>query len=82
MLADALTSLLAIGALLAAKFYGQTWLDPMMGVVGAILVARWSMGLLKASGYEGFCLAEIGGSPEPERIMKYYRAVWDALTAD
>jgi sugar phosphate isomerase/epimerase len=36
---------------------------------------------LKESGYRGFCLAEIPGSPEPERIMKYYKAVWDALTA-
>jgi cation diffusion facilitator family transporter len=50
VVADALTSLLAIGALLAAKFFGQTWLDPLMGVVGAILVARWSVGLLRQSG--------------------------------
>jgi len=50
VLADALTSLLAIGALLSAKFFGQTWLDPLMGVVGAILVARWSLGLLRQSG--------------------------------
>ena len=45
-----MTSLLAIGALLSAKYFQQTWLDPMMGVVGAILVARWSLGLLKESG--------------------------------
>lgn len=50
VLADALTSVLAIGALLAAKFFGQTWLDPVMGVVGAVLVARWSIGLLHQSG--------------------------------
>jgi len=50
VLADALTSLLAIGALLAAKFFGQTWLDPMMGIVGAVLVSRWSVGLLRQSG--------------------------------
>lgn len=50
VLADALTSILAIGALLAAKFFGQTWLDPLMGIVGAILVARWSVGLLRQSG--------------------------------
>jgi len=50
VLADALTSVLAIAALLAAKYFGQTWLDPFMGVVGAILVARWSMGLLRDSG--------------------------------
>ena len=49
VLADALTSLLAIGALLSAKYLAQAWLDPMMGVVGAVLVARWSLGLLKES---------------------------------
>jgi cation diffusion facilitator family transporter len=49
VLADALTSLLAIVALLAAKYFGLTWMDPLMGLVGAALVARWSFGLLKAT---------------------------------
>lgn len=47
--ADAITSLLAIFALLTAKFYGATWLDPVMGLVGAVLVARWSYGLIRES---------------------------------
>lgn len=47
--ADALTSLLAIAALLTAKFYGLNWLDAGMGLVGAALVLRWSIGLLRAS---------------------------------
>jgi len=46
VLADALTSLLAIFALLAGKFLGLNWMDPLMGVVGSILVARWSLGLI------------------------------------
>lgn len=46
VLADALTSLLAIFALLAGKYLGWNWLDPVMGIVGAALVARWSLGLL------------------------------------
>ncbi len=46
VLADALTSFLAIIALLAAKYFGSVWMDPAMGIVGAILVARWSLGLL------------------------------------
>jgi cation diffusion facilitator family transporter len=50
VLADALTSVLAILALLAAKYWGALWLDPTMGVVGAVLVARWSLGLLRESG--------------------------------
>jgi cation diffusion facilitator family transporter len=49
VLADALTSVLAIVALLAAKFYGLNWLDPFMGIVGAALVSRWSYGLIRDS---------------------------------
>lgn len=46
VLADALTSILAIAALLIAKNYGLIWMDPVMGILGAILVFRWSLGLL------------------------------------
>ena len=49
VLADALTSLLAIFALLGAKYLGLIWADPLMGLVGAALVARWSFGLLKTT---------------------------------
>jgi len=49
VLADALTSVLAIFALLAGKYLAQGWLDPFMGVVGAALVVRWSWGLLHSS---------------------------------
>ena len=49
VLADALTSLLAIFALLGAKYFGFIWADPLMGIVGALLVARWSLGLLKTT---------------------------------
>jgi len=47
VLADALTSVLAIVALLAGKYWGTHWMDPMMGVIGAALVARWSVTLLR-----------------------------------
>jgi len=50
VLADALTSVLAIAALLCAKYFGWMWMDPIMGIVGAILVTRWSVGLLRDSG--------------------------------
>ena len=46
VLADALTSFLAIFALLTAKYVGLIWMDPLMGIVGAIMVSRWSIGLL------------------------------------
>ena len=47
VLADALTSVLAIVALIAAKFWGWNWLDAMMGIVGAVIITRWSFGLIK-----------------------------------
>ena len=50
VLADALTSVLAIAGLLAARFYGWTWLDPVIGIVGAVVIARWSWGLIRDSG--------------------------------
>ena len=50
VLADALTSVLAIVALLLGRSYGWTWADPAMGVVGALVIARWSWGLIRDSG--------------------------------
>jgi len=44
---DALTSVLAIVALLAGKYFGANWLDPVMGILGAMLVTRWSYGLIR-----------------------------------
>lgn len=49
VLADALTSLLAIFALLGAKYFGFVWADPLMGIVGAVLVGKWSLGLLHST---------------------------------
>jgi cation diffusion facilitator family transporter len=45
VMADALTSLLAIGALGAGMLFGWAFLDPLMGVVGALLIGRWAYGL-------------------------------------
>ena len=50
VLADALTSVLAIIALLAGKYFGLVFLDPVMGLVGGILIGSWAWGLLKSSG--------------------------------
>ena len=50
VIADALTSVLAILALLAGSLYGWLWLDPAMGVVGALVIARWSYGLIRQTG--------------------------------
>lgn len=50
VVADAATSVLAILALVGGKFWGASWLDPVMGIVGAVLVAIWAYGLLRDTG--------------------------------
>jgi cation diffusion facilitator family transporter len=50
VLADALTSVFAIGALCAGKFLGWAWMDALCGVVGAVVILRWSFGLLRDTG--------------------------------
>lgn len=50
VLADAATSVLAIFALVGGMLWGADWLDPMMGIVGAVLVALWAKGLLRDTG--------------------------------
>ena len=47
VMADALTSVLAIVALLAGKYYGWNWLDTVMGFVGALVILGWAWGLIK-----------------------------------
>jgi cation diffusion facilitator family transporter len=50
VVADAATSVLAVGALIGGRYFGATWLDPLMGLVGTVLVGRWAWGLLRESG--------------------------------
>lgn len=50
VLADALTSVLAIIALLVAMTVGWTWLDPVIGLLGAFVIGRWSLSLMRATG--------------------------------
>ena len=50
VLADALTSVLAIVALLFGSLNGWLWADPLMGLVGALVIARWSWGLVRDTG--------------------------------
>lgn len=49
VMADALTSVTAILALLAAKYFGWIWMDPVVGIAGSLLVANWSIGLIKST---------------------------------
>ena len=50
VLADAFTSVLAITALLFGWGYGLMWMDPAVGIIGAVVIGNWSLGLLRASG--------------------------------
>ncbi|CAD0356507.1 CDF family Co(II)/Ni(II) efflux transporter DmeF [Xanthomonas hortorum] len=50
VVADAATSVLAIVALVAGMHWGVTWLDPIMGIVGAVLVTVWAWRLLRSAG--------------------------------
>ncbi|HEX9052580.1 MAG TPA: CDF family Co(II)/Ni(II) efflux transporter DmeF [Anaeromyxobacter sp.] len=50
VVADALTSVLAIAALVLGRWAGAVWLDPAMGLVGALVIARWAVLLLRDTG--------------------------------
>lgn len=50
VLADALTSVLAIFALVAGSVFGWLWLDPAIGILGSLVIARWSWGLMRDAG--------------------------------
>jgi cation diffusion facilitator family transporter len=50
VMADAFTSVLAIVGLLAAWAYGWTWADPLIGIVGALVIAHWAVGLMRDAG--------------------------------
>jgi cation diffusion facilitator family transporter len=80
VLTDALTSVLAIGALLGAKFLQLNWMDPLMGVVGAILVIRWSTGLIQ--GTTKVLLDHQIPSAVQQRIKRILESYKDTRVAD
>jgi len=47
VLADAFVSVLAITGLILAKLYGWLWMDPLAGIVGAVVIANWSVTLIR-----------------------------------
>jgi cation diffusion facilitator family transporter len=51
VLADALTSVLAIAALVAGKYLGWAWLDPATGLIGALVILHWSRGLMQTAAF-------------------------------
>lgn len=50
VIADALTSVLAIAGLLMGRYLGWVWMDPLMGIVGALVIAQWSWSLMRSAG--------------------------------
>lgn len=49
ILADAFTSILAIAALLLGKYFGLVFLDPCIGILGGVIIAKWAIDLIKSS---------------------------------
>jgi len=80
VLADALTSVLAIFALLSAKYFGLIWMDPLMGIVGAILVLHWSLGLLRITSHT--LLDKQGPEELREKIKKSIEGDGDSRITD
>lgn len=80
VLADAFTSLLAIVALLTAKYMGLIWMDPLMGIVGAVLVSWWSLGLLRST--SGALLDNQGPESIRRRIRESIERDRDSRVAD
>lgn len=80
VLADALTSLFAIFALLLGKFYGWNWLDPVMGIVGGIIIIKWAIGLLKET--SPILLDENITKEYQEKIKKKIESDSDNLISD
>ncbi|MCS7196859.1 MAG: CDF family Co(II)/Ni(II) efflux transporter DmeF [Aquificaceae bacterium] len=68
VLADLLTSVLAIIGLLAGKFLGLWFMDPLMALLGFVLIIRWSLGLMRESA--SILLDREGKNPMLERIIK------------
>ena len=50
VLADAVTSVLAIGGLLMGRFYGFVWMDALVGIIGSGVIISWGIGLMRSSG--------------------------------
>lgn len=80
VVADALTSVLAIVALFAGKAYGLTWMDPLMGIVGAVIIARWAYGLVRDTA--GILLDRKADATLREAITKAIEDGSDARIAD
>ncbi|KPH58207.1 CDF family Co(II)/Ni(II) efflux transporter DmeF [Novosphingobium sp. ST904] len=79
VLADALTSVLAIAALLAGRYLGWIWLDPVMGIVGGVVIARWAWTLMKET---AFVLLDRTDTHVAEEVREVVEGPGDARITD
>lgn len=79
VLADALTSILAIAALLAGRYLGWVWMDPVMGIVGAVVIARWSWLLMRAT---ALVLLDATDAHVADEVRELVETPGDARIAD
>lgn len=81
VLADALTSVTAIVALLAGKFFGWSWLDPVIGIAGSAIVAVWAYGLIRDT--SGILLDRTPESSDlPDEIRRAVESDGDSIITD
>ena len=80
VLADALTSVLAIAALLAGRYLGLKVLDPVMGIVGGAIILHWSWGLVRSAARQ---LLDVAPSlADTRKIREHLEAIDDVKVAD
>ncbi|WP_416307189.1 CDF family Co(II)/Ni(II) efflux transporter DmeF [Neptunicella sp. SCSIO 80796] len=80
VLADTLTSLLAIAALLTGKYLGWIWMDALMGIVGSVVIGKWSYGLIKESSH--VLLVKSVGQPYYSQIAAAIKSQYQADVND
>ncbi len=80
VLTDALTSVAAIIALLGGKYLGWGWLDPLMGIIGAVVILFWAKGLLRDTAKA--LLDREMDDPLVERVRRQLEAVPDTEVTD
>ena len=79
VLADALTSVLAIVALVSGRYLGWVWLDPLMGIVGAVVISRWSWTLMRQT---ATVLLDTANERLAQQVMGKVEAPGDAMVVD
>ncbi|MDE1920425.1 MAG: CDF family Co(II)/Ni(II) efflux transporter DmeF [Candidatus Omnitrophica bacterium] len=80
VLSDAFVAMLAVVALVMAKYFHFIWMDPLMGIVAAIVVCRWSVGLLKTT--SAILLDKQGANGISRKIRESIESVGDNRIAD